>query len=228
MSAAAAPERLLPVALAFVAGFVDTCGFVALLGLFSAHVTGNFVLLGASLIQPHAGVLAKLLALPIFVAAVAGTRLFLNKFGVTRAAVDGVLAAELAFLGLFLAAGVAATPVRDADAPLAVLAGLLAVVAMGVQNAASRTVLAAHSPTTVMTGNVTQVVIDCVDYLSATSATDRTATRARIAKFAPPILAFTVGAAGGALGYGLAGFWCVSVPMVALGALLARRPTGAD
>jgi uncharacterized membrane protein YoaK (UPF0700 family) len=40
-------DRTLPIALAFVAGFLDTCGFVALFGLFSAHVTGNFVLLGA-------------------------------------------------------------------------------------------------------------------------------------------------------------------------------------
>jgi uncharacterized membrane protein YoaK (UPF0700 family) len=77
MAATPKPDRLVPIALAFVAGFVDTCGFVALFGLFSAHVTGNFVLLGASLIRPHAGVIAKLLALPVFMAAVAGTRLFL-------------------------------------------------------------------------------------------------------------------------------------------------------
>jgi uncharacterized membrane protein YoaK (UPF0700 family) len=33
--------------LSFVAAFVDTCGFVALFSLFTAHVTGNFVLIGA-------------------------------------------------------------------------------------------------------------------------------------------------------------------------------------
>jgi uncharacterized membrane protein YoaK (UPF0700 family) len=32
------------------AGFVDTAGFLALQGLFTAHVTGNFVTLGASLV----------------------------------------------------------------------------------------------------------------------------------------------------------------------------------
>ena len=49
-----APPRLtvtpLPLLLSLNAGFVDTAGFLALQGLFTAHVTGNFVTLGASLV----------------------------------------------------------------------------------------------------------------------------------------------------------------------------------
>ena len=40
---------LLPVALGYVAGYVDGCTFVALFGLFVAQVTGSFVAVGASL-----------------------------------------------------------------------------------------------------------------------------------------------------------------------------------
>src|SRR5262245_9880800 len=69
-------ESWLAALLAFTAGSTDTIGFVGLYGLFTAHVTGNFVLLGAALAQGRTAVLAKLLALPVFIAAVAGARLF--------------------------------------------------------------------------------------------------------------------------------------------------------
>ncbi len=220
MTDPAAPGPLLPASLAFVAGFVDTCGFVALYGLFSAHVTGNFVLLGASLIQPHAGVIAKLLALPVFMIAVALTRLYLIRS--PSLAIRGVLLAEGVFLVLFLVAGIRLPLVIDADAPLAVIAGMSAVVAMGIQNAASRTVFATLSPTTVMTGNVTQVVLDTVDLLAGPTEETRTAASGRLRKFGPPVIAFGAGAAAGAVGYGFGGYWCLLLPIALIVVLLAR------
>jgi len=56
----------IPMMLSVTAGYVDTAGYVALQGLFTAHVTGNFVTLGASLVSGSSGALAKLLALPTF------------------------------------------------------------------------------------------------------------------------------------------------------------------
>jgi uncharacterized membrane protein YoaK (UPF0700 family) len=67
--AADAQNRLpLPLLLSFPAGYVDTAGFLALHRLFTAHVTGNFVTLGASLALGTSGAIAKLLALPLFCA----------------------------------------------------------------------------------------------------------------------------------------------------------------
>src|SRR3974390_308096 len=56
----------LPLLLSLNGGYVDTAGFLALHGLFTTHVTGNFVTLGAALVQGSSGAVAKLLALPVF------------------------------------------------------------------------------------------------------------------------------------------------------------------
>jgi uncharacterized membrane protein YoaK (UPF0700 family) len=48
-----------PALLSFNGGFVDTASFVGLQGLFTAHVTGNFVTLAATLVSGPHGVIAK-------------------------------------------------------------------------------------------------------------------------------------------------------------------------
>src|SRR5882672_394828 len=105
---------------ALIAGFVDTCGFVALFGLFTAHVTGNLVLIGAAIAEYHGGLIGKLLALPIFVLAVAGTRALtslLQRGGRTVAVpLPGL---HLLSLAGFMGGGLAAAPVTDGAAPLA-------------------------------------------------------------------------------------------------------------
>src|SRR3954471_20471186 len=65
----------IPGLLAFNAGFLDTAGFLALQGLFVAHVTGNFVTLGAALVFGSHGILGKVIALPEFIAVIALARL---------------------------------------------------------------------------------------------------------------------------------------------------------
>src|ERR1700760_2777622 len=61
--------------LSFTGGFVDTVGFLGLQGLFTAHVTGNFVALGATLLSGTHGVTAKIAALPEFIVVVGCARL---------------------------------------------------------------------------------------------------------------------------------------------------------
>ena len=66
-----AASGTLSVGLSFVAGFVDTFAVVALFLLFAAHVTGNFVVIGAELVKSAPGVVAKLLTLPVFMVTIA-------------------------------------------------------------------------------------------------------------------------------------------------------------
>jgi uncharacterized membrane protein YoaK (UPF0700 family) len=213
------PGTIAPL-LSFVAGYVDTVGFIALFGLFTAHVTGNFVLIGASFAQTHSGVIAKLLALPVFIVAVALTTAFVRRHErMKSSSLTPVLWAQILLLGGFLVAAFLAAPITDADAPNAIVAGLLGVCSMGVQNAASRLIFTSLSPTTVMTGNVTQVVIDCVDLLSGSNAVDRMTARARISKMWPPVLGFAVGAAAGAVLLVHVGIVCLLLPMLVIAAI---------
>lgn len=218
-----AADRIVPPALAFTAGFVDTCGFIALFGLFTAHVTGNFVLIGAELVGPSQGILTKLLALPTFVVAVAVTRLAVAAMEASgRAPLRPLLVAQGLLLLAFMTAGMAISPPRQADAFPELVTGLLGVTAMAIQNAKARLLLASATPSTVMTGNVTQLVIDLVDLARPAAADVRAQAAARAARMAPAVAAFTVGAVGGAFAYASAGFACLLVPVLVVFALAAR------
>jgi uncharacterized membrane protein YoaK (UPF0700 family) len=202
--------------MSMVAGFIDVVGYVALFGLFTAHVTGNFVLIGATLVEHSHGILTKLLALPMFMAIVAAVRLLVLLYERRRRPVLSVLLAfEVLFLLLFMVAGLMAVPLDTPDSPLSMLAGLMGVAAMGIQNAQSRLAAAGQVPTTIMTGNTTQAVIDLVDLLARNPQTV-TAARQRLHKMVPAIISFAFGAISGALAYTLLSFWCLLFPIVLL------------
>ncbi len=223
MSPAQPPDVAAPVAgaatghiLAFIAGYVDVVGFISLFGLFTAHVTGNFIMIGVDIAGNAPGLLAKLLALPAFVLAVAATRLAEVRIARTgRSPVAALLLVEAVLLALFMAASLHAAPVTDPSAPAAIVAGMLAVVAMGMQNALSRTSLLDLGPTTIMTGNTTQIVVDLVDLPSA-SGPQRDAIRRRLRKMGPALAAFALGAILGALGYARFSVWCMLLPTALL------------
>jgi len=202
--------------LSFIAGYVDVVGFISLFGLFTAHVTGNFIMIGVDITGHAPGLLAKLLALPAFVLAVAATRLAEVRIARTgRSPVAPLLLVEAVLLALFLAASLHAAPVTDPSAPAAIVAGMLAVVAMGMQNALSRTSLLDLGPTTIMTGNTTQIVVDLVD-LPGASGPQREAIRRRLRKMGPALAAFALGAILGALGFARFSVWCMLLPTALL------------
>ncbi|MFC3108914.1 YoaK family protein [Undibacterium arcticum] len=213
-------NRLHGTSLGFVAGYVDTLGFVALFGLFTAHVTGNFVLIGAALADPsHVSILLKFLAFPAFIIGVAMARLLIaaaeNRQG---PALKLALLLQLLLLGGFMLFGVLAAPIDLDVTPFAMVAGLLGAAAMGAHSATSRLVLAHLAPTSMMTGNVTQVVIDAIDALRGVS--DGTMAE-RCAKFLWPLFAFGTGAIGAAFAYKYFGFYALLAPIVLLCGVIA-------
>jgi uncharacterized membrane protein YoaK (UPF0700 family) len=201
--------------LSFNGGFVDAAGFLGLQGLFTAHVTGNFVTLGAALVQGGHGIVGKILALPEFIAVVAlarlaGAALRARQLPVLRT----LLAAKVVLLVCFFALAVGCGPFPDANTPAALLTGFTGIAAMAVQNAVQRVHLSALPPTTLMTGTTTQATLDAVDLLTGAPAAQRPAIRARFYRLVLAILYFAAGCAAAALLYAAVGFWCLAVPVV--------------
>lgn len=215
-------DRLIGTSLGFVAGFVDAAGFVALSGLFTSHVTGNFIVIGAELVTRSGGVLPKLLALPAFVLGVAATRLI--AIAIERKGIPPfrpLLLLQASLLCGFLVAGVAQAPLGSPDTAGAIATGMLGVVAMSVQTAAARLSLPHLAATTVMTMNVAQSVLDAVDLYRKGSAKGAEQAAARLGRMLPAILAFGAGALTGALGVLICSFWCLLAPVLVLVGLVA-------
>src|SRR6267154_1287226 len=127
--------RLLPTVLSIIAGSADAIGFLGLGGLFTAHVTGNLVILAAHLVSGGAAPIAPMLSVPVFMVALGLTRLLVGGLGrIGFASLRPLLLLQLLLLAGFLVLCASAGPSIDPDTPVAILAGMLGVSAMAVQN----------------------------------------------------------------------------------------------
>jgi uncharacterized membrane protein YoaK (UPF0700 family) len=226
--ASARPRVTLPLLLSLNAGFVDTAGFLSLQGLFTAHVTGNFVTLGASLVLGTSGAVAKLLALPVFCVVVIAIRLL------SSALLRRKLRALKIILGLkvvlLIAGAILAIhlgPFKNGDAWQAVVTGMVLVAAMAIQNAAHRIHLGSAPPSTLMTGTTTQIMIDLADMIQAPKSENAERPGARLLAMSTNIAVFAAGCAAAAVLYAYIGVWCFVVPPVlGFAALLLRMEAG--
>jgi len=218
----------LPLLLSLNAGFVDTAGFLALQGLFTAHVTGNFVTLGASLVLGTSGAVAKLLALPVFCLVVILTRLLSSALlRRERPALKIILGLKVAVLVAGAVLAIRLGPFPNGDAWQAVVTGMVLVAAMAIQNGAHRIHLGSAPPSTLMTGTTTQIMIDLADMMQAPRQDTTTAPGARLLGMSANIAVFASGCAAAALLYAHVGVWCFVVPPVLGAAALFLRVGGA-
>jgi uncharacterized membrane protein YoaK (UPF0700 family) len=220
----------LPLLLSLNAGFVDTAGFLALQGLFTAHVTGNFVTFGAALVFGTSGAVAKLLALPVFCVVVVATRLSSSALQRGKLPALGIL---LGLKVILLAAGAALAihfgPFSNGDAWQAVVTGMVLVAAMAIQNAVHRIHLGSAPPSTLMTGTTTQIMIELADMLQASRLDNAGYPPGRLLGMSANIAVFATGCAAAALLYASVGVWCFVVPpLLGIAALVVRLAAGGN
>jgi uncharacterized membrane protein YoaK (UPF0700 family) len=142
-------------ALTAVTGLVDAVSILSLGRVFVANMTGNVVFVGFALAgSPGFSLSASLSALAGFLVGAFGGGVLIARMGAHRGRLfRNTVAVELVFLAAaLLVATAASTPYREWAQDT--LAGLLAV-AMGLQNAAARTLAVPDLTTTVLTMTLT-------------------------------------------------------------------------
>ncbi|MGA0532131.1 YoaK family protein [Hansschlegelia sp. KR7-227] len=217
-------KAVLIILLSLTAGYVDAAGFLALHGLFTTHVTGNFVTLGGAIAFGTTGALAKLLALPLFCVVILAARLVgiaLDRRGWPALRIMFALQAALLSLGAGFAAKFG--PFPDGDAWPALATGGALVSAMAIQNAIHRVRLTSLPPSTVMTGATTQAMVDIADLMRGIGPEKRAAAKKRLGPALISIAAFAVGCGAGALAYTMFRDLCfVAAPVTVIAALVVE------
>src|SRR3982074_1915831 len=117
------PARM-PALLSFLAGYVDSCTFPALVGLFVAQVTGSFVLAGTLFVTHQHGAVIKILAIPAFFLAGVATTVMVRRRRRGRRALPVTVGLGGAGLAGLLACWLRGGPFTDPDAPAAAIASL--------------------------------------------------------------------------------------------------------
>jgi uncharacterized membrane protein YoaK (UPF0700 family) len=206
-------NRALPFVLSVIAGSTDVFGFLGLNGLFTAHITGNIVVLAAHIVTGERALFSYVLSVPVFMLVLLLTRLLashLERAGI--ATLRPLLLLQLMFVVAFLVLCAAAGPWRDADAILAITAGMSGVGAMAVQNALVQISLKNSPSTAVMTTNVTHFMLDLGEALAGGGAAKAATARNRALHTLPVIVGFTIGCALGAACEAAAGLWSLALP----------------
>ena len=215
-----------PLLLSLNAGYVDAAGFLALQGLFTAHVTGNFVTLGASIALGTSGAVAKVLALPVFCVVVIATRLVGSLLSSrSRSALETLLAIKVLLLIAGAALAIRLGPFHDGDSWQAILTGMVLVAAMAIQNAVHRIHLASVPPSTLMTGTTTQIMIDLADLIYADPAMQAHAG-SKLGLMSVNVLVFALGCGAAALLFLKCGVWCFVWPPLLAALVLVLRLIG--
>jgi uncharacterized membrane protein YoaK (UPF0700 family) len=236
---AEAPERtkewLAPL-LAAVAGSVDAIGYLTLLHVFTAHMSGNSDAFGAELGRGSwTEVLRRGFPIPVFVLAVALGALVIEL--AMRRGVRSVVAVVFSVEALLLVAFVGFGSTHFSHHAITITKGwrfyglvALLVVAMGLQNAGLRRVRGHTVHTTFVTGMLTDLAHESVASVvwwwdgrasrrsgaGGDGPAGRSPSNGRVAMLAGIWTAYVLGAAAGGFGLGRVGLTLLWVPIAVL------------
>jgi uncharacterized membrane protein YoaK (UPF0700 family) len=215
-------ELWLPTLLSVIAGMVDVIGFLSF-GLFTAHVTGNIVVIRALIVRHNRVNPSQILAIPVFILAVAATWLIAKASG--RRGADlmrPLLLVQFVLISCLLIFSAITKPSADSHGLMATIAAMIAVTAMGCQFALLRLSLPVAPSTAVMTGNLTNAVLGFVDLSSQAQPLMESDSR-RVTGALCLLVGFFVGCVLATAALIYLGDWAWSLPAVLSAVVVALR-----
>src|SRR5262245_28148184 len=198
---------------------VDVIGFVSL-KLFTAHITGNLVVIAALVMTGGPPNRALMLAVPMFM--VAGARVWVIAKASDRrgtALARPLLLVQFLLLTVLLIYSVIDNPAANPRGVSAVVATMIAVSAMACQFALLRLSLPVAPSTAVMTGNLTNAVLSLLDTLSRSTPL-MAGAKERLENTVQLIVGFCAGCIAGAAAVSWFGNWAWALPALLAGAAL--------
>jgi uncharacterized membrane protein YoaK (UPF0700 family) len=219
--------RLIPGLLSIIAGSTDVISFLGLAGLFTAHITGNLVVLAAHITTGQPASMAAMLSVPVFMVVLGVSRVLAAALEwIGAPTLQPFLLIQFLLLAGFLFARIAGGPELDPNAALEIFAGMLGVAAMAVQNTLAQISLKGAPSTAVMTTNITRFMMDIGEVLLGRDVEGTAKARRRAKHTWPAILGFAAGCVLGAACEASFGLWSLTLPTGL--ALLALAMAAAD
>jgi len=205
--------RALLVVLSVTAGCTDVISFLGLGGLFTAHITGNLVILAAHFFSGESQI-APMLSVPVFIVILILTRGLASSLESRGwASLHPLLLLQFLLLAAFLMLCIAAGPRIDPDGTIEIVAGMVGVSAMAVQNALVQISLKGAPSTAAMTGNVTLFAMSVAEILVGHDPAEIAEARKRAVRTLPAILGFAVGCGLGAAAETAMGLRSLALPV---------------
>jgi uncharacterized membrane protein YoaK (UPF0700 family) len=190
------------------------------LKLFTAHITGNLVVIAALVVRGGPPNLAQVLAVLMFMVAVTAVWL-IAKASDRRGPAPLLLVQFLLLVGVLIVS-VIYDPAANPRGVSGGVAAMIAVSAMACQFALLRLALPVAPSTAVMTGNLTNTVLSLLDTLSPSEPFTQGA-KERLRKTVQLLVGFCAGCIAGAAAISSLGNWAWALPVVLAGVALVLQ-----
>jgi uncharacterized membrane protein YoaK (UPF0700 family) len=216
-------RKRFPALLSVISGMVDVTGYLSL-KLFTAHVTGNIVIIAAQLVYGGPPKMDQILAVPVFIVAVALVWIGVQAMNRRGPALPRLLLLIqfLLLIGVLIVA-VAYHPDANPGGLMADVTAMIAISAMASQYSLLQLTMPGAPSTAVMTGNLTKTVLAFLETASKRQPLMADA-REQLRKAIQVVVGFFVGCLIGAGAVFWLADWAWSLPVLLAGVALALAP----